>query len=440
MDNEDLSSLADSPAGSSAPVSTGSRTEVGTNWAGNYAYRASAVLTPRDAGELAELIRRGTPLRALGSRHSFTDIADSAGELVSLEAFDPAIDIDADARSVSVAAGIRYGDLAEALQAQGWALHNLASLPHISVAGAVATATHGSGDHNGNLATAVNSVEFVDGTGAEVRLARGDEDFDGAVVSLGALGIVTRIGLDIHQTFDIRQDVYDGLPWDALLANFSAVTSSAYSVSIFTNWVGETLTSTWLKSQVDVADPPAELFGATRHTHDIHPLPDQASTNTTVQGGVPGPWSDRLAHFKLGYTPSNGNEIQSEYLLPRENAVAALSALRAMGERIAPLLLISEVRTMAADSLWLSGAYGRDTVGIHFTWKMLPAEVRALLPEIEAALLPLGARPHWGKVFTAPADVIAPLYPRLDDFRALVRKYDPQRVFGNDYLARTIGV
>jgi xylitol oxidase len=429
MDNEDH-----------FPSSPDTRGSVGTNWAGNYAYRATAVLRPSTVEELAALISRGTPLRALGSRHSFTDIADSVGELVSLDRFAPAVDIDAEAKTVTVSAGIRYGDLAEALQERGWALHNLASLPHISVAGAVATGTHGSGDSNGNLATAVNALEFVDGTGSLVRLARGDETFDGAVVSLGALGIVTRISLDIHPTFEIRQDVFTDLPWDTLLAHFSEITSSAYSVSVFTNWLGDTLGSTWLKSQVDAGGPPPDLFGATRQSEDLHPLPDQPATNTTVQGGVPGPWSDRLAHFKLGYTPSNGDEIQSEFLVPREHAVEALAALRGIGQKIAPLLLISEIRTMTADVLWMSGAYGRDTVGIHFTWKMLPAEVTALLPEIEAILLPLGARPHWGKVFTAAAEQIAVLYPRLDSFRDLVHKHDPDRVFGNDFLARTIGL
>jgi xylitol oxidase len=428
MDNEDII-----PAGDST-------TEVGRNWAGNYAYRAGAVLRPSTVDELAELIARGTPLRALGSRHSFTDIADTTGDLISLENFDPAIEIDAEAKTVSVSAGVRYGDLAEALQAEGWALHNLASLPHISVAGAVATATHGSGDRNGNLATAVRAIEFLNGEATVVRLERGDDDFDGAVVALGALGIVTRITLDIQPTFDVRQDVYTGLPWDTLLTHFDAITSSAYSVSVFTNWLGDTLTTTWLKSLVDAAEPPADLFGATRERVDLHPLPDQPSTNTTVQGGIPGPWSDRLAHFKLGYTPSNGDELQSEFLVPRENAVEALTALRAIGDQIAPLLLITEVRTMAADSFWLSGAFGRDTVGIHFTWKMLPAEVTALLPEIEARLLPLGARPHWGKVFTATSAQIAPLYPRLDSFRALVRKHDPNRLFANNFLARTLGL
>jgi xylitol oxidase len=273
-----------------------------------------------------------------------------------------------------------------------------------------------------------------------VRLNRGDIDFDGAVVSLGALGIVTRITLDIEPTFDIRQDLYHGLPWDVVLERFDEVTSSAYSVSMFHNWLGDTIGQVWLKSRVDAPVPPSDLFGAVRQTVDEHMIPGQPATNTTQQGGIPGPWNDRLAHFKLGFTPSNGDELQSEFLVPRSSIIPALTAVRELGARIAPVLLITEVRTMSADQLWLSGAYDTDAVGIHFTWKKLPTEVGELLPDIEAVLLPLGARPHWGKVFAAGVDQLAPLYPRFDDFRALVAKYDPNGLFGNNFLSRKLGL
>jgi alditol oxidase len=412
----------------------------GQNWAQSHSFAALAVQRPADASEVRDLILRGGPIRALGSRHSFTDLADTVGRLVSLERFAADLVVDEDARTASFSPGLRYGDLATQLQARGWALHNLASLPHISVAGAVATGTHGSGDRNGTLSTAVAAVEFLDGTGELVRLSRADEDFDGAVVSLGALGIVTRITLDIEPTFDVRQDLYNDVPWDAVLANFDAITSSAYSVSLFTDWLGETVGIAWLKSRMDAPAPPPDLYGALPQTVDQHMLPSQPAGNTTVQGGIPGPWNDRLAHFKLGFTPSNGDELQSEYLVPRRNILPALAAMRKLGPRIAPLLLITELRTMAADRLWLSGAYDTDAVGIHFTWKKLPTEVGNLLPDIEAALLPLGARPHWGKVFAAGIDEIAPLYSRLDDFRALAAKYDPEGQFRNNFLARKLGL
>jgi xylitol oxidase len=413
---------------------------VGTNWAGNYTYGAAELRHPQSTSEVQTLVSRGTPLRALGSRHSFNPIADTTGDLVSLDRFEPNIVVDETARTVSFAAGLRYGDLASELQARGWALHNLASLPHISVAGAVATATHGSGDRNGNLATAVSAFEFVDGTGEVVTLRRGDADFAGAVVGLGALGIVTRLTLDVEPTFDVRQDVFTGLRWDEFLGNIDAITSSAYSVSVFTNWLGDSIGAVWLKSRMDAPTPPVDLFGAVREVTNLHPLPDMPAGNTTPQGGVPGPWSERLAHFVLGFTPSNGDELQSEFLVPRHNIAAALASLRELGDQIAPLLHITELRTMAADDLWLSGASGTDAVGIHFTWKKLPTEVLALLPEIERRLLPLNARPHWGKVFTADGAQLDALYPRLPDFRDLVRKYDPQGLFRNEFLHHRLGL
>ena len=412
----------------------------GDNWAQSHSYRALAVERPADAGEVRELILRGSPVRALGSRHSFNDLADTSGNLISLDRLPVDLVIDEDARTASFSPGIRYGDLATLLQERGWALHNLASLPHISVAGAVATSTHGSGDRNGTLATAVAGLEFIDGTGTLVTLTRGDADFEGAVVGLGALGIVTRITLDIEPTFDVRQDLYNELPWDAAIEHFDEITGSAYSVSLFTTWVGDAIEIAWLKSRMDAPVPPDSLYGAVRQLVDEHMISTQPASNTTTQGGVPGPWNDRLAHFKLGFTPSNGDELQSEFLVPRRNVQAALAAMRELGPRIAPLLLITELRTMAADTLWLSGAYGTDAVGFHFTWKKLPVEVGALLPDIEAALLPLGARPHWGKVFTASAAQLAPLYPRFDDFRALAGKYDPEGVFRNDFLTRKLGL
>jgi len=412
----------------------------GTNWAENHSYEAASVRRPASAAEVRELILGGGRVRALGSRHSFTDLADTAGHLVSLDRFATDLVIDEDAATASFAPGIRYGDLATQLNDRGWALANLASLPHISVAGAVATGTHGSGDHNGTLSTSVAAIEFIDGSGEHVRLWRGDDDFAGAVVGLGALGIVTRITLDIEPTFDVRQDLYNAVPWQAVLENFDTITSSAYSVSLFTNWLGDDVQIAWLKSRTDQPLPPDDLFGASRQTEDEHMLPDQPASNTTQQGGVPGPWNERLAHFKLGFTPSNGDELQSEYLVPRHAIIEALTSIRAIGDRIAPHLLVTELRTMRADDLWLSGAYATDAVGVHFTWKKQPADVAALLPTIEAILLPLGARPHWGKVFAAEVDQLASLYPRFDDFRGLAAKYDPKGVFRNDFLRRKLGL
>ena len=404
---------------------------VGENWARSYTYRATELWAPTSVEALREAVASAPLVRALGSRHSFTSIADSAGALVSTENLPREVEVDSERRVARVSAGLRYGDVATELHRQGWALHNLASLPHISIAGAVATGTHGSGDQNGTLSSAVAALDLVTADGSLVTLRRGDPDFDGAVVSLGALGVVTALELDVQPTFDVRQDLYLGLPWKHLLDDFDAITSSAYSVSLFTSWQGETAEMAWLKSRMDAATPPLDLFGAVLQDASKHMLESQEVVNTTEQGGVPGPWSDRLAHFKLEFTPSNGDELQSEYLVPRARAREAIEAVRALRDAVSPLLLITEIRTMAADTLWLSGAYETDAVGIHFTWKKMPAEVAAVLPSIEAALLPLGARPHWGKVF----DRIEPAnYPRLADFRALRSRFDPDLKFDNEFL------
>ncbi|MHA7143551.1 FAD-binding protein [Arthrobacter sp. TmT3-37] len=409
------------------------------NWAGNYEYRARTMEHPTSLAELQRAVAGADRVRALGSRHSFNDIADTPGTLIALDVLDPGVEIDADALTVTVAAGVRYGVLAEHLQRHGFAIHNLASLPHISVGGAIATATHGSGNANGNLATAVVGLELVTASGDVLTVAKGDADFDGMVVGLGALGVVHRVTLRIEPSFDVRQDVFTEVPWDAVLADYDAATSSAYSVSLFTDWSSDTIGQAWLKTRTDSGTPvPETFYGGAPADRAYHPVPGVAADHCTQQLGVPGPWSDRLAHFRLAFTPSNGQELQTEYLVGREHAVEAIEAMRALAPRITPLLLVSEVRSMAADELWMSNNYQRDGIGLHFTWKPLQPEVEALLPEIEAALAPLSVRPHWGKLFLAGADQLAPAYPRFDDFRRLALRLDPSGKFRNDFLDRTV--
>jgi xylitol oxidase len=408
------------------------------NWAGTHRYRALRLHRPRTVEELQAIVSGAPRVRVLGSRHSFTDIADS-DELVSLEALPADLAIDRGAGTVSFSGPVRYGDLSDALAGEGLALHNLASLPHISVAGAVATATHGSGDRNGNLATAVAALEMVTSDGEIVTAARGDEDFEGMVVGLGALGAVTRVTLDATPAYEVRQRVYEGLEWDALFTHFDAITALGYSVSVFTRW-GATTDQVWVKSVVTDApeDALADLYGARPATVDRHPILGIDPENCTPQLGRPGAWSDRLPHFKMGFTPSAGDEIQSEFIVPRARATDAIEAVRALAGRVAPLLQVTEIRTIAADGLWLSPQYGQDTVGIHFTWKPEPDAVARVLVAVEAALAPYSARPHWGKTFSAEAADIAPLYERLPDFRALAGRLDPRGAFRNAWLERRV--
>jgi alditol oxidase len=384
-----------------------------------------------------EIVAAAPRVRVLGSRHSFTDIADSV-ELVTLDGLAPNVVVDREAMTVTIGGAVRYGEIAVELAREGLALANLASLPHIAVAGAVSTATHGSGDGNGNLATAVGALEFVTSDGGVVRAARGDPDFDGLVVALGAVGAVTRITLDVEPAYEMSQRVFEGLRWDDLFAHFDAITSSGYSVSVFTRW-GETVDQVWVKSRAaNEPEPPDVLSRAVAAKQHRHPILGLDPVNCTSQLGVAGPWSERLPHFRMGFTPSSGAEIQSEYHVPRRHGVAAVEAVLGIAANLTRVIKVSELRTIAADSLWMSPQHGRDTVAIHFTWAPEPDAVRSALVEVERALAPFEARPHWGKLFLADAGTIGRLYERLGDFRALLDRLDPRGAFRNDWLTRHV--
>lgn len=407
------------------------------NWAGNYTYRAGQIHRPESVDELRRIVASAPKIHALGSRHSFNNIAD-APELVSLERIEQTVEIDPDARTVTVSGGMRYGDLAPVLEEAGWALHNMASLPHISIAGAVATATHGSGDKNGNLATAVSGVELVTSEGDVLQVTREDDRFAGMVVGLGALGVVTRLTLDLQPSYLVRQEVFEGLPWNVLIDEFDTVTASADSVSVFTNY-SDVVDEVWLKSRVDPERPAplrTDLLGAAAATRQLHPVISLSAENCTEQLGVPGAWLHRLPHFRLDAVPASGDELQTEYMVSREVAVSALQAVRELAPRLQPYLWISELRTAAADDLWLSTAYGTDTLCLHFSWRTDWEAVRRLLPELEAALAPFAPRPHWGKLFLTPAEEIQTRYERFDDFRRLAETLDPRGAFRNEFLER----
>jgi alditol oxidase len=410
-------------------------TDPGRNWAGSYRYRARVLHRPTSVERLQEIVAAAAQVHVLGSRHSFTGIAD-AEELVSLEALPADVVVDPDAGTVSFGAGLRYGELVAPLDAAGLALHNLASLPHISVAGAVATATHGSGAGNGNLASAVAALEMVTSDGELIRVGRGDRDFDGMVVGLGALGAVTRLTLDAEPAFEVRQHVFERLPWADLAAHFDEIVDAAYSVSVFTRWQDD-VDQVWLKSRAGEAEQ-TDLFGARPASVDRHPILGLDAVSCTPQLGRPGPWHARLPHFRMEFTPSAGEELQSEYLVPRQHAVEALSAVRALADRIRPVLLVCEIRTVAADRLWLSTAHGGDAVAVHFTWRPEPRAVAEVVAALERALAPFEARPHWGKVFAATAETIAPLYPRHADFVRLAERLDPRGAFRTPWLERHV--
>ncbi|WP_406376917.1 FAD-binding protein [Streptomyces sp. NBC_00647] len=403
-----------------------------TNWAGNITYAAKELHRPSSLAALRTLVADSSRVRVLGSGHSFNEIAEPGpeGVLLSLTALPPAVDIDTTARTVRVSGGVRYAELARRVHEHGFALHNMASLPHISVAGSVATGTHGSGVTNGSLAAAVREVELITADGSSLTIGRGDERFDGAVTSLGALGVVTALTLDLEPDFEVSQHVFTELPLEGL--DFEAVAASAYSVSLFTDWGRPGFRQVWVKRRTD--RPVTDFPWAAPAAEAMHPVPGMPARNCTEQLGVPGPWHERLPHFRAEFTPSSGAELQSEYLLARSDALAALHALDAIRGTIAPLLQICEVRTVAADRQWLSPAYGRDTVALHFTWVEDTAAVLPVVRRVEEALEPFEPRPHWGKVFTVPPAALRGRSPRLADFRALAGELDPAGTFTNAFV------
>ena len=405
-----------------------------TNWAGSYTYTAQRLHQPDTVSQAQRIVAESSRIRALGSRHSFNDLADSAGDLISLAAMPADIHVDAQEQVVQVAAGVRYGDLAAELDRGGWALAAMASLPHIAVAGAIGTATHGSGDRVQNLASAVVGLELISPDGDLVTLGPEHPDLAGAAVHLGALGVITTVWLRIEPSYQVAQYVVNDVPWDHVLTHFDEITSAAYSVSLFTRWDTDVVDQVWLKSRTGEVSLPVGVAAPGPQ----HPIRGVDPAWATEQAGLAGPWFDRLPHFRLEFTPSAGEEIQAEYLVPREQAVAAIEALRAIGTQIAPLLQVCEVRTIAADDLWLSMAQGQDTVALHFTFDRHPEQVHALLPLLEETLHRFRARPHWGKWFTLGADRLTELYPRIEDFRDLVRRYDPEGKFHNAFLHRTV--
>lgn len=412
------------------------------NWAGNLTYSTDKVAYPDSVGQVQEIVKNSLRIKALGTRHCFNNIADSRYQLLSTSKLNKIISLDREAMTVTVEAGIKYGELAPWLDAQGYALHNLASLPHISVGGSISTATHGSGVRNKNLSAAVAGLELVlaDGSLLQLTRERSADTLHAVSVGLGAAGIITQVTLDIEPAYIMRQHVYLKLPMTTLAANFDRVVSAAYSVSLFTDWQSDAINEVWIKSRTEDALPVPgdEFYGAQPAIRNLHPILAHSAENCTEQLGVAGPWYERLPHFKMGFTPSSGAELQSEYFIPHTHAVEAIQAIHRLGNQIGPYLLISEIRTIAADELWMSPCYHQDSVTIHFTWKPDWEGVQSVLPLIEKALAPFQPRPHWGKVFILEPVVLQSRYEKLDDFKKLIAGYDPERKFQNDFLARNL--
>ena len=413
------------------------------NWAGNLEYGTDRLYTPESMAQLVELVKKYNKVKVLGTRHCFNTIADSKDNFISLKQMNKVADLDAVAGTVTIEAGINYGQLCPYLDSKGFALHNLASLPHISVAGACTTATHGSGLKNGNLSTAVAAIEFVTAAGETATLHRDKdgEKFYAAVVGLGGIGVITKVTLDLQPAFKMRQDVFEQLPMAQLKDHFEEIAGAGYSVSFFTDWQSDNINEVWIKSKISEGvniDFAAGFFGAKAASKNLHPIADLSAENCTEQMGVPGAWYERLPHFKMGFTPSSGVELQSEYFVPRKHAVEAIQAVAKLGKLVGPHLLISEIRTIDADNYWMSPCYKQPSAAIHFTWKQDWPAVKKILPVIEKELAPFAAKPHWGKLFTMAPVHLASMYEKLPAFRKTLKEYDPTGKFRNAFLDRYV--
>lgn len=407
------------------------------NWAGNYEYSTDNVHHPETVEQLQALVKTLGKLRVLGTRHCFNDLADSSENLIVLDRLDKVIEVDRDNNQVRISGNVTYGELCPVLHHEGYALHNLASLAHISVVGACTTATHGSGVHNQSLAAAVSGMDVVTANGDLVSLTRDGERFEGVVVNLGGLGVVVGLTLDLLPNFEMRQFAYEKLPVAQVEVHFDDIVSSAYSVSLFTTWQKDFVDQVWLKRRADEVIPVGyaeNFFGALPAKQPMHPIGGMSAENCTAQLGALGAWHERLPHFRIDALPSAGNELQTEYFVPRTQAVDVFRTISKLSAEITPHLLVSEIRTVAADNLWMSPAYHRDNVGFHFTWKQHTRDVMRLLPVIEAELAPFNVRPHWGKLFTCSPQKIGSAYEKLPQFEALLREYDPNGKFRNAYL------
>lgn len=400
------------------------------NWGGNIEYRASTVHRPATFDELRDAVVQSRAARAIGSRHSFNRLADS-DTLIDLSRMPEDMVVNHAESTVTVAGHVSYGRLAVELQRNGLALHNLASLPHISIAGAVATATHGSGVANGNLATAVRGMEILRSDG-EVAWVGGDALRD-LVVHLGALGVVTRVELAVEATYDVSQTVFDGLGWSDFFAGFDQIMALATSVSAFTTW-GSVVGQIWCKQRTG-ADP-MEIAGATAASVEQHPIPGHDATNCTPQLGTPGPWHERLPHFRMGFAPSSGDEIQSEWHVPARDGAASIDAVRSTADHFSDVLMVTEIRTVATDQLLLSPQFDQETVSLHFTWANRPSEVAEAVSAVEHALAPFAPRAHLGKVFSKGLTGIDSA--RRDRFVEQCRTWDPNQVFWSQWLEENL--
>ena len=288
------------------------------------------------------------------------------------------------------------------------------------------------GDEQRVLAASVSSVELVGADGELATLRRGDAGFAGAVVALGALGVVTRLTLDLIPTYDVRQTVVEGL---RSFDDVPEALAAAYSVSLFTYFAGAGFEQVWVKQRADEPALPDGWLGTRPADGPRHMVRGVDPASCTPQLGTTGPWYTRLPHFRLDFTPSSGDELQSEYLVPRAAVVPALRAVDAIRDRIAPVLHVAEIRSMAADDQWLSAAQGRDSAALALHLDLRRGRGAARRHGRGGGARRAGRAPALGQgvhdaAGAARAAVAAPARLRRGHPRRRPRRQVPQRVPG----------
>jgi xylitol oxidase len=431
-----------------------------SNQSGNVRFSAKRYATPETVEELCTVVREAERVSVIGARHSCSTCADSDnGTLISLHKLETSLEVDAMARTVTCTATLSCGELAARLHRSGWALSaGLPSMPGISIAGAISTASHGSGDNSPSLLGALVEVSYVDADGSVVTCCGGlhapsiscATDDSLQAVLFGCLGVLVEVTLRVEESFDVRQDVYVSMPWARLEdTHFLDQTfAEAYSVSLFvTDWAAETngISTAIFKRRVGSHTPPPPpsetLYGGTLASSPVHPLPGRATSMLSPQGEPAGPGHERLFHYRdsLGLGSSDNDHLDvlfSEYLVPREDAVAAIGALRQIGKQFSHRLVATELRTVAADEAWLNPCYRRPSLAITLMWKNSEPLVRTLLPLVESSLASLRPRPHWGSFFLLGPSPLAAAYTKLEAFRKVVHSLDPHGKFQNAFTER----
>jgi FAD-linked oxidoreductase len=426
------------------------------NWAGNQRAAARRVVRPTGAADIAELVgaarAAGDTVRAVGAGHSFTGAAATDGIRLELPTDGGPVSIDGAARQVTVPAGMPLHRLNALLAAAGLAMPNLGDIDRQTVAGAISTGTHGTGGRLGGLATFVSGLELVTGTGETVRCsADSDPDlFDAARVSVGALGVLTEVTLSCVDAFTLRADERP-LPLAEVLSTLDElVAANDHFEFYWFPYTGRAL----VKRNNRVTDGSARPLPRWRGFLDDELLsnsvfgavcrlarraPRLVPTINGVSARALGARTYTAPSHEVFCTPRRVRFVEMEYAVPRAALPAAFAGLRRAVERCGtPVVFPVEVRVAAADGVWLSTSYGRDSayVAVH-QYAGMPYE--PYFREVEAVMRDLDGRPHWGKLHTRNAASLDAAYPRFGDFLAVRDRLDPDRVFVNDYTRQVFG-